>query len=162
MRVGFGVDVHAFSSTGRVVLGGVVVDETRGVDATSDGDVVIHAVIDALLGAAALGDLGQHFPSTDHRWHGVESGTLLAACMELLAESGFLPVQVDVTVIAQEVAVAPHREPIRRRLAQALGLPVPHVSVKATTTDHLGFLGADEGIAATAIAVVADDAHLAG
>lgn len=155
MRVGFGVDVHAFADTGRIVLGGVVVDDSRGVRATSDGDVVIHAIIDALLGAAALGDLGEHFPSTDSRWHGVESGVLLVATLQLLAEAGFVPAQVDVTVIAQEVRVASHREEIRRNLAQALGIPKSHVSVKATTTDHLGFLGADEGIAATAVAVIA-------
>lgn len=154
MRVGFGVDVHAFTDTGRVVLGGVVVDESRGVHATSDGDVVIHAVIDALLGAAALGDLGEHFPSSDPRWENVDSVELLTAALEILEAQGFEPCQVDVTVIAQEVRVAPHREEIRRNLARTLGIPMSQVSVKATTTDHLGFLGADEGIAATAIAVV--------
>ncbi len=156
MRTGFGVDVHAFSRGGSLVIGGVVVDTTRGVDATSDGDVAIHALIDALLGAAALGDLGTHFPSSDPKWHGARSTDLLATTIRLLSDAGFVPMQVDVTIIAQEVRVAPHRTAMRANLADALGIPLASVSVKATTTDHLGFLGADRGIAATAVAVVAE------
>ena len=154
MRVGFGVDVHAFNDAPPLVLGAVVVDETRGVSATSDGDVVIHALIDALLGAAALGDLGTHFPSSDPQWHGASSSGLLGVTLRLLEDAGCTPTQVDVTVIAQHVMVGPHRGAIRSSLADLLHLPLEAVSVKATTTDHLGFLGTDQGIAATAIAVV--------
>jgi 2-C-methyl-D-erythritol 2,4-cyclodiphosphate synthase len=154
VRVGFGVDVHAFNEEPPLLLGGVVVDETRGVDATSDGDVAIHALIDALLGAGALGDLGMHFPSSDPQWHSASSSDLLQASLGLLAGAGFVPSQVDITVIAQRVKVGPHRAAIRSSLADLLDLPLDAVSVKATTTDHLGFLGADQGIAATAIAVV--------
>ena len=154
MRVGFGVDVHAFNDEPPLLLGGVVVDETRGVDATSDGDVAMHALIDALLGAAALGDLGMHFPSSDPHWHGASSADLLTAALGLLADAGCSPAQVDITVIAQQVMVGPHRPAIRSNLAGLLGLPLDAVSVKATTTDHLGFLGAGRGIAATAIVAV--------
>lgn len=154
MRVGFGLDVHAFAGDGPLVVAGVVVDHTRGVAATSDGDVAVHAIIDALLGAAALGDLGEHFPSDDPRWQGADSMDLLAATLSLLADRGFSCRHVDVTVIAQVVRIGPHREAMRSRLSAALDLPLSGVSVKATTTDHLGFLGDDRGIAATAVVTV--------
>ncbi len=154
MRVGFGIDVHAFGGVGPLVIGGVVVDEARGVEATSDGDVAIHALIDALLGAAALGDLGEHFPSSDPRFTGASSTGLLEQAVGRLAGHGFVPHQADVTVIAQDVRMAPFRPQMREVLANALGVPIGQVSVKATTTDHLGFLGAGDGIAATAVVTI--------
>ena len=151
MRIGQGLDVHAFTQSGRVILAGVVAAEDRGVAATSDGDVIAHAVADALLGAAALGDLGDFFPSSDARWRGADSMGLLATIVSRLDGLGLHASNVDVTVVAQSVKVAPLRQQMRSNLAAVLQVPVEAVSVKATTTDHLGFLGRDQGIAATAI-----------
>jgi 2-C-methyl-D-erythritol 2,4-cyclodiphosphate synthase len=153
-RVGWGVDAHRFAGSGRVLLGGVEVDDTRGVEATSDGDVVAHALADAILAGAALGDLGSHFPSSDPRWRDADSMDLLRRVVAILSGAGFAVTSVDVTVIAQSVRVAPHRDAIRTALAAALGVAVDAVSVKATTTDGMGFTGRDEGIAAMAVAVV--------
>ena len=153
-RIGWGADAHRFAGAGEVLLGGVVVDEARGVDATSDGDVVAHALADALLGAAALGDLGTHFPPSDPRWEGADSMELLSAVVAMVADAGFAVSSVDVTVIAQTVRVSPHRDAIRRAVADVLRLDDPAVSVKATTTDGMGFTGRDEGIAAVAVVVV--------
>jgi len=154
VRTGWGMDVHRFGGDGPTLLAGVTVDESRGVIATSDGDVAAHALADALLGAAALGDVGTHFPSDDDRWRDADSMTLLATVAALVRAFGWDFDAVDVTVIAEKVRVAPHREAIRAALATTLGIGVDAVSVKATTTDGLGFLGADEGIAATALAVI--------
>jgi 2-C-methyl-D-erythritol 2,4-cyclodiphosphate synthase len=156
MRVGFGTDAHRFGGPGRTLLGGVVVDERRGVEATSDGDVLAHAVADALLGAAALGDLGALFPSGDPRWRGADSMSLLAEAAARARDAGYRVSSLDATVLAEKVRVAPHREAIRRRLAEVLGLEVDRVSVKATSTDGLGFLGRDEGLAAVAVVVLAE------
>lgn len=154
MRVGWGWDAHRFTAEGRVLLAGVVADSSRGVEATSDGDVLAHAVADALLGAAAMGDLGSLFASGDERWSGADSMGLLSDVVSRLAGAGWKPASIDATVIAEEVRVAPHREAIRGSLASALGLSDDTVSVKATTTDAMGFIGRGEGIAATAIVVV--------
>lgn len=154
MRVGWGVDTHRFTPEGKVRLGGVVVDETRGVEATSDGDVLAHAVADALLGAAALGDLGQLFPSADPQWWGADSMDLLREVVGRVGEAGYRVTTVDGTVVAQDVRVSPHRDDIRIALAAALGIDVSGVSVKATTTDHLGFTGRGEGLTALAVAVL--------
>lgn len=151
MRVGWGVDVHPLGGDPPVILGGVVVDETRGVHATSDGDVAAHAVCDALLGAACLGDLGQHFPSSDARWHGVSSLELLRRVVAMAGDAGVLTDFVDVTIVAEDVRVSPHRQAIRDGLAAAIGIDVSAVSVKATTTDGLGLVGRGEGIAAMAV-----------
>lgn len=153
MRVSWGFDAHRLGGDPPVRLAGVVVDSARGVLATSDGDLVAHAVADALLGAAGLGDLGAHFPSSDPRWEGADSMDLLdqVVAMSSNVEISF----VDVTVIAQDVRVAPHREAIRESLAAVLGIDVGLVSIKATTTDGLGALGAGEGIAATAVVTAA-------
>jgi 2-C-methyl-D-erythritol 2,4-cyclodiphosphate synthase len=156
VRTGLGVDAHRFSPTGTVKLGGVVVDEARGVAATSDGDVVAHAVTDAVLGAAALGDMGDHFPSSDTRWRDADSMELLARAVALAGDHGFAVASVDVTVLAERVRIAPHRAAMRANLAARLGVEVTAVSVKATTTDGLGWLGADEGIAATSIVVLGE------
>lgn len=152
-RVGWGFDAHRFGGDPPVVLAGVDVSSTRGVLATSDGDVAAHAVIDALLGAAALGDLGSHFPSSEEKWHGANSMDLLAKAARMAADAGVRSESVDVTVIAQVERVAPHREAMRSNLASVLGLEIGAVSVKATTTDGMGFIGAGEGIAAVAVVV---------
>lgn len=154
MRVGWGCDAHRFGGAGPTLLGGVVADGTRGVEATSDGDVLAHAVADALLGAAALGDLGALFPSDDPRWQGADSMSLLAEVVARVAAGGYRVASLDATVIAQEVRVAPYREEIRRRLAAVLETDIAAVSVKATTTDGMGFLGRDEGLAAVALVVL--------
>lgn len=154
MRVGFGVDVHGFGGPGPLRLGGVTVDADRGLAATSDGDVAVHALIDALLGAAALGDLGTHYPSTDPRWEGVASLDLLDDTVARLGSAGHRIEHVDVTIVAESVKVGPHREQMRTTLAEHLGLDVDAVSVKATTTDRLGMIGRDEGIAAMAVVLI--------
>ncbi len=154
MRTGFGIDAHRFSPSGTVKLAGVVVDENRGVAATSDGDVVAHAVTDAVLGAAALGDMGDHFPSSDARWRGADSLEMLAHVVAMGRTAGLAVTSVDVTVLAETVLVAPHRHSMRANLADRLGIDPAAVSVKATTTDGLGWLGADEGIAATAVVML--------
>lgn len=154
MRVGWGVDAHAFSAAGQVVLAGVVADSTRGVDATSDGDVVAHSLIDALLGAAALGDIGSHYPSTEERSVGADSMVLLADTAGRVVGSGFTITSVDVSVVSESVHVAPVREAMRAALAETLQISIDTVSVKATTTDGLGFTGRDEGLAAFAVAVI--------
>jgi len=154
MRVGWGYDAHRFASEGRVLLGGVEVTADRGVEATSDGDVLAHALCDALLGAAALGDLGEWFPADD--WQGRDSMVMLREVVGRLAGRGLVASSVDCSVIAESVRVAPHREAIREALAGALGIPVDRVSVKATSTDGMGFTGADQGIAAVALAVVSE------
>lgn len=155
MRVGFGFDAHRFGGGGPLKLAGVIVAEDRGLEGTSDADVAAHAVADALLGAAAKGDLGDHFPSGDATWEGADSMHLLARVVALVTDAGHRPRSLDLTVIAQSVRIAPHREAMRTRLAAVLGVGVDAVSVKATTTDGMGSIGADEGIAATAT-VVAD------
>ena len=150
-RVGIGFDVHAFSRTPPIVIGGVVVDTERGVDATSDGDVACHAVTDAVLGAANLGDMGTHFPSTDSRWHGADSTEMLRESVRMAAAKAIAVLAVDVTVISQSVRIGPHREAIQAGLAAALSIDPTRVSVKATTTDGIGALGRDEGLAALAV-----------
>ena len=157
LRIGQGFDIHAFGPPGadhHVVLGGVPIAHERGVLAHSDGDVLLHALCDALLGAAALGDLGRHFPDSDPRWRGVDSRVLLRAVRDKLIAAGFSIVNIDATVIAEAPKVAPHAEQMRANIAADLGLAVGAVSVKATTSERLGFTGRGEGIAALAIALL--------
>jgi 2-C-methyl-D-erythritol 2,4-cyclodiphosphate synthase len=149
-RVGFGYDAHRFGGEGPVIIAGVAIDHPSGVIGTSDADVACHAVCDALLGAGALGDLGQYFPSDDPKWAGADSTEFVAACASLARKAGFDIGNVDVTVIAQSVRVSPHRQAMRENLAESLGIPVGDVSVKATTTDRLGWIGSGEGLAAHA------------
>jgi len=156
MRVGWGFDAHRLIGTGRTVLAGVVASEHQGVEATSDGDVVAHAVMDALLGAAALGDIGMHFPSDDPRWQGADSMDMLSSVREMVVAAGYRPESVDVTVVAEEVRAGPIRESMRRSLAAALQVDKATVSVKATTTDGLGFIGSGEGLAAVAVTVLVE------
>ncbi|MEX2280304.1 MAG: 2-C-methyl-D-erythritol 2,4-cyclodiphosphate synthase [Acidimicrobiia bacterium] len=150
-RVGIGFDVHRFGSSPPVLIGGVIVDTERGLDATSDGDVACHAVTDAVLGAANLGDMGMHFPSSDTRWQDADSLEMLRESVRMAAARSVSMVAVDVTVISQSVRIGPFRDQIRAGIAGALGVDSDRVSVKATTTDHLGALGRDEGIAAMAV-----------
>ena len=156
MRVGWGCDAHRFGGAGQTLLAGVVADGTRGVEATSDGDVLAHAAADALLGAAALGDLGALFPSTDPRSQGADSMALLSEVMARVAAAGYRVSSLDATVLAERVRISPHREAIRARLAAALEVEATAVSVKATSTDGLGFLGRDEGLAAVVVVVLAE------
>ena len=150
LRVGFGVDVHAFESGDHVMLGGVRIAHGDGIKAHSDGDVLLHALCDALLGAAGLGDIGQHFPDTDPAWRGADSGRLLQAVCEQVAALGFVLVNVDMTLLAEAPKLSPHREAIRARVAELLQIEPDRVNLKATTTEKLGFLGRAEGLAAQA------------
>lgn len=153
-RVGWGFDAHRFGGSGPVVLAGIVVDQTRGIEATSDGDVVAHAVADALLGALALGDIGMHFPSSDPEMDGADSMELLSKAVRIIEDRGSLIGNVDVTVVAQSVRIGPHRDEMRDRLAATLRIDRSSVSVKATTTDGMGSIGRDEGIAVAAVVTV--------
>jgi 2-C-methyl-D-erythritol 2,4-cyclodiphosphate synthase len=155
MRVGIGYDVHRFAEGRPLILGGVEIDHDRGLSGHSDADVLTHAVIDALLGAAALGDIGEHFPDTDPRYKGADSIELLAATVALLAQSGFAPANVDATVVIERPKLAPHKQAIRERLAATLGIGPELVSVKATTAEGMGFVGRREGVAALAVASIA-------
>jgi 2-C-methyl-D-erythritol 2,4-cyclodiphosphate synthase len=154
MRIGQGFDVHAFGPGDHVVLGGVAIPHTQGVVAHSDGDVVIHALCDALLGALALGDIGKHFPPSDERWRGADSRVFLRHCRVLLSERGYALGNADVTVIAERPKVGPHAALMRERLAEDLGCAIDAISIKATTSEQLGFTGRGEGIAAMAVALV--------
>lgn len=156
--MGWGFDAHRFGGDPPILLAGIVADPDRGLVATSDGDVAAHAVADALLGAAALADLGELFPSSDRRWEGADSMSLLAEVVRLIGKEGWEVAHVDVTVVAQSVRVAPHREGMRRSLADVLGVAEEVVSVKATTTDHMGSIGRDEGVAAVAVVTVVEAA----
>ena len=153
-RVGFGTDVHAFGPGDHVWLGGERIAHSHGLVAHSDGDVLLHALCDALLGAIGQGDIGQHFPDTDSRWHGVASLVLLRHVLELVHERGWVPVNVDLTLLGEAPRLAPHREAIRARLAAELKLPLECVNLKATTTEQLGFAGRREGLVAQAVALL--------
>lgn len=154
-RVGWGIDVHPLGGEPPLKLGGVVVSESTGMQATSDGDVLAHAVTDALMGACVLGDIGEHFPSDDPSLSGADSMFLLRQAATMATAVGWHTSHLDATVIAEEVRVAPHREQIRQNLAEALAMKADSVSVKATTTDGLGLVGRGEGIAAVAVLTVA-------
>ena len=151
---GIGYDSHRLERGRRLVLGGVEIPGELGLAGHSDADVLAHAIIDALLGAAGLGDIGEHFPDDDERWRDADSMQLLAAVLELLKEHGVRPVNVDCTLVIERPRLAPHRPAIRESLAAGLGLPLERVSVKATTGEGMGFVGRGEGAAALAIATV--------
>jgi 2-C-methyl-D-erythritol 2,4-cyclodiphosphate synthase len=154
MRIGTGFDVHAFGPGNSVVLAGVRMPHTRGVVAHSDGDVVLHALCDAMFGAAGLGDIGMHFPDTDPLWKGADSRRFIATALEMLSVRGWRVGNADVTVLAQVPKLAPYRLEMRRSLAQMLDVPENQVNIKATTTEHLGFVGREEGIAAQAVVLL--------
>jgi 2-C-methyl-D-erythritol 2,4-cyclodiphosphate synthase len=154
VSTGIGYDCHAFAEGRRLVLGGIEIEYERGLLGHSDADVLTHAVIDALLGAAALGDIGQHFPDTDERYRDANSLELLRATGGLLADAGWDIVHVDATVMIERPALSPHREAMRSALAEALAIAVEHVNVKATRGEGMGFVGHEEGAAALAVATV--------
>lgn len=151
-RTGIGFDVHAFAGEGPIMLGGIGIPHTRGLAGHSDADVVLHAITDALLGAAGLGDIGEHFPPSDLRWKGASSDLFLAHAASLIRERGGIVDHVDCTIICEEPKVGPHRLEMKRSIAAILGLDERQVSIKATTTEGLGFTGRREGIAAQAVA----------
>ena len=153
-RTGMGFDVHAFAGNGPIMLGGVAVPHARGLAGHSDADVVLHAITDALLGAAGLGDIGEHFPPSDPQWKGASSDRFLARAVTLLNAQGAIVDHLDCTIIAEEPKVGPYRAQMRDRIAEIAGLAVDQVSVKATTTEGLGFTGRREGIAAQAVASI--------
>ena len=153
MRVGLGFDAHAFDDGRRLIIGGVEIEHPQGLSGHSDADVLSHAVADALLGAARLGDLGDAFPA-DERWKDASSLDLLAHTASALRENGWQPVNVDATVVAQSPRLSPHREAMAANLAEALGMAIGDVSVKATTTDGMGYVGRGEGISAMAVVLV--------
>lgn len=150
-RVGIGFDAHRFAPNRALKLCGVTIPYERGLMGHSDADVALHALCDALLGALALGDIGQHFPDTDPRYKDVDSSTLLRATMALVKEQGWKVNNIDITIIAQIPKLSPHRDAMRERVAELLGIEIGAVSVKATTTDQMGFVGREEGIAAIAV-----------
>lgn len=154
IRIGQGFDVHAFGDGNHVVLGGVRVPHDRGVLAHSDGDVVLHALCDALLGALALGDIGRHFPPSDPQWRGADSRRFVRHCRDLLEARGWALGNADVTVICEAPKVGPHADEMRANIAADLGVEVGAISVKATTCERLGFTGRGEGIAAQAVATI--------
>jgi 2-C-methyl-D-erythritol 2,4-cyclodiphosphate synthase len=154
MRIGQGVDIHAFGPGDHVVVGGVRIAHTRGVVAHSDGDVAIHALCDAILGALALGDIGQHFPPTDARWRGADSRVFLRHCAGLMREHGFVLGNADISIVCEAPKIAPHAVAMRANLAVDLGCDVGQVSFKATTSEKLGFTGRGEGIAALAVVLL--------
>lgn len=155
MRIGHGYDLHALAPGRRLVLGGVHIPHSHGPIAHSDGDVLLHALADALLGAAALGDIGQHFPDTDLAYAGADSRVLLRRVASLVREAGYGVVNIDATVLAQRPRLAPHRDAMRANIAADLGLDIGAVSVKATTTEGLGPVGRGEAISAHAVCLLA-------
>jgi 2-C-methyl-D-erythritol 2,4-cyclodiphosphate synthase len=156
VRIGSGVDVHTFGPGDFVMLGGVRVPHAQGVVAHSDGDVVLHALCDALLGAAGLGDIGQHFRDTDPQWKGADSKRFVRAIMDMLRTRELRVGNADVTVLAEAPKVGPVRDEIRRQVAALLEVSADRVNIKATTTERLGFLGRQEGIAAQAVVLLLD------
>jgi 2-C-methyl-D-erythritol 2,4-cyclodiphosphate synthase len=154
IRIGQGLDVHPFDDARPLILGGVRISDTGGLAGHSDADAVLHAVTDALLGAAGAGDIGQYFPSDDPRWKGADSSRFVAEASRVLAEMSAEISNIDITIVAQKPRLAPFREAIGAKVADLLNLPRGHVNVKFTTTDHLGFIGRGEGICAMAIVLV--------
>ena len=154
IRVGQGSDIHALAVGRKLIIGGVEIPHERGLLGHSDADVLLHAIIDALLGAAALGDIGRHFPDTDERYRGVDSRVLLRATRELLAQSGWRVVNIDSTISAQRPKMAPHIPAMIANIAADLQIPEGAVSVKAKTGERLGFVGREEGISTQAVALI--------
>lgn len=154
MRIGQGYDVHRLTEGRDLILGGVHIPHSLGLLGHSDADVLLHALMDALLGAAALGDIGRHFPDTEERFRGADSMALLAEVMRLVRGEGWQPVNTDMTIIAQKPKLAPYLAQMREKIAAALGLPLNAVNIKATTEERLGFTGREEGISAQAVVLL--------
>jgi len=160
LRIGQGYDVHAFEPGDHVTLGGVRIPHSQGVRAHSDGDVVLHALCDALLGAAGLGDIGMHFPDTDARWKGADSRKFVRHARSLLEQRGYSIVNVDLTVLAEAPRLGKHRDVMRANIGEDLGIEVERVNIKATTSEGLGFIGRREGLACHAIALIERNAAI--
>lgn len=154
LRIGHGYDVHRLTAGRRLVLGGVDIPYEKGLLGHSDADVLLHAISDALLGAAALGDIGKHFPDTDECYKDADSLVLLSAVGQILSNAGYKPSNIDATVIAQAPKLAPHIQMMRENIAKALNIEYGAVNVKATTEEHLGFTGSGEGISAHAVCII--------
>jgi 2-C-methyl-D-erythritol 2,4-cyclodiphosphate synthase len=154
MRIGQGYDAHKFKDSGKLILGGIEIPYEKGMEAHSDGDVVIHALCDALLGAMALGDIGKHFPDTDNAYKGIDSRILLKEVMNKVREGGVKLGNADITIIAQSPKLAPHIQAMREILANDMSTAISNVSIKATTTEKMGFTGRAEGIAVTAVVLL--------
>ena len=154
IRIGQGFDVHAFGEGDHVVIGGVRIPHERGVVAHSDGDVAIHALCDAMLGALALGDIGQHFPPNDMRWKNANSRDFLRHCNDLIAQHGWAVSNADITIVCERPKIGPHAQAMRECMAADMGVGIDAVSVKATTSEKLGFTGRGEGIAAQAVVLL--------
>lgn len=150
LRCGIGMDVHALAEGRKLIIGGVEIPHTSGLDGHSDADVLAHAIADALLSAARIGDIGKLFPDTDERFAGADSMGLLAHATQVVRDAGFVVIDVDAVIAAQRPKLSPYRDQMRENLAQAIGVTIDHVGVKATTTEHLGFEGREEGISAYA------------
>lgn len=154
IRIGHGYDVHALAEGLKLVLCGTEIEHTKGCVAHSDGDVAIHAICDALLGALALGDIGKLFPDTDERYKGIDSRKLLKHVVNLVADNGYSISNIDCTIAMQRPKLRPHIDTMRERLAEVIGIGVDRISVKATTTERLGFEGREEGVSATAVTIL--------
>jgi len=156
MRIGHGFDAHKFSSSGDLILGGVTINTANKLEAHSDGDVLLHAVCDAVLGAAALGDIGQHFPDTDPAWEGADSRELLRQVLEKVHQQNYRIGNIDITVIAQAPKIAPHIDAMKRHLAIDTRVEINCINIKATTTEQMGYIGRKEGIAVHAVVLLVD------
>ena len=153
-RVGIGFDAHPFALSGELKLGGVAIPHGVGLEGHSDGDALLHAITDAILGAAGHGSIGEHFPPTDPKWKGADSVTFLERAQDLARDRGFVIGNIDGVVIAEAPKIAPHAAKIRERIAEVLGIDVDSVSVRGTSTNHLGFSGRGEGLAAVAVVLL--------
>lgn len=158
IRVGFGYDVHRLTTGRELWLGGIKIEHTMGLDGHSDADVLIHAICDALLGAANLRDIGYHFPDNANEYKNIDSKILLADCIKLIQEKGYEVGNIDATICAQKPKLSPHIEEMKTTLAQTIGINVEDISIKATTTEHLGFTGREEGISAYAVVLIEKNA----
>ena len=154
MRIGHGYDMHRFGPGDKLILGGVTIPFEYSFVAHSDGDVLIHALIDALLGAAALGDIGQHFPDTDRKWRGADSRQLLLAVVEMIVAKGYTLANADITIVAQQPKMLPHLDKMRLNLSADINCSIDQINIKATTTEELGFTGRKEGIACHAVVLL--------
>lgn len=156
MLVGFGYDVHRLVDGRPLILGGVNIPYTKGLDGHSDADVLVHALMDALLGAAGLRDIGHYFPPSDPKYKGADSIALLHSVVKLLADEGYRPVNVDMSLLAERPKIGPYVEQMRERISRALGIPPRRVGIKATTNEGMGFVGEGQGMAAYAVALIAE------
>ncbi|PIR17812.1 MAG: 2-C-methyl-D-erythritol 2,4-cyclodiphosphate synthase [Deltaproteobacteria bacterium CG11_big_fil_rev_8_21_14_0_20_49_13] len=154
MRVGIGYDIHRLVKGRKLILGGVEISHTHGLDGHSDADVIIHAIMDALLGAAALGDIGKHFPNTDAKYKGISSVELLKHVVKLITDHRSLITNIDAMVIAEAPKLAPHIEKMRENIAKACGIDIGQISIKSTTNEGVGFIGRNEGMAAQAVCLL--------